>query len=71
LYAAAGLNSPYGLALIHLYGNSRVHLFSKQYVYKGNFLIAYHSTPVESEIGKIQDGIDLVLTSQMPKRFLR
>lgn len=59
-----------GLAVIHVYGNSRVRLFAEQSVEnaKENRSYSHHSQPVESEAGKIPETLDLVLTSAKPQR---
>jgi hypothetical protein len=57
-----------GVALIHLYGDSRVRVFAEQFVDndKKKWWDTYYSHPVESEVGKIPDTINLVLTSSKP-----
>jgi hypothetical protein len=59
-----------GVGIIHLYGNSRVRLFAEQFVYNAKKAWSeqdtYYSHPVESEIDKIPDKMDLVLTSLKP-----
>jgi hypothetical protein len=54
-----------GVAVIHIYGSSRVRVFAEQFVDnpKKKWWDTRYSRPVESEIGKIPDKIDLVLTS--------
>ena len=57
-----------GLAVIHLHGNSRVRLFGEQSLYneKTKSQQSYYSHPVESDVGKVPDKIDLVLNSPTP-----
>jgi hypothetical protein len=57
-----------GLAVVKLYGSSRVRLFARRFVDKpeGKERDRYYSQPVESEIGKLADRVDLVLTSPRP-----
>lgn len=57
-----------GLAVIHLYSNSRVRVFAEQLVdnAKENGLDTRYSRFVESEASKMPGKIDLVLTSAKP-----
>jgi hypothetical protein len=57
-----------GLAVIHVYGSSRVRVFAEQFVDnpKKKWWDTRYSRAVESEIAKIPDKIDLVLTSAKP-----
>jgi hypothetical protein len=57
-----------GMATIHLFGNSKVRLFTEQYVNneKTKQMDTYSSNTVESEVGKIPEKIDLVLNSSKP-----
>jgi len=57
-----------GLAVIHVYGGSRVRVFAERSVDdpKTKWWDMRYSHPVESEIGKMPDKIDLVLNSAKP-----
>lgn len=57
-----------GDATIHLYGNSRVRVFAEQFVDnpKKKWFDTVYSHPVESQVDKMPDRIDLVLTSEKP-----
>jgi hypothetical protein len=57
-----------GLAVIRMYGNSRVRVFAEHSVdnAKKERTGTYYSHPVESEASKIPDKINLVLTSPRP-----
>jgi hypothetical protein len=55
-----------GLAVIQVYGNSRVPVFANQLVYQEKAWAEYRSHPMESEANKISSKIDLVLTSLKP-----
>jgi hypothetical protein len=57
-----------GLAVIRLYGDSRVRVFAEQFVdnSKEKWWDTYYSRPVEAEVGKLPDQIHLVLNSPKP-----
>jgi hypothetical protein len=55
-----------GIAVIHVYGRSRVRVFANELVYKDKAWSEYRSQPAESEANKIPVKIDLVLSSQKP-----
>jgi len=57
-----------GVADVHLYRSSRVRLYAQQVVWSGDnqTLREFYSHSVESEIGKMPDKINLVLTSEKP-----
>ena len=57
---------PNGIAVIHVYGNSRVRVFANQLVHKDNAWSEYRSQPAESEANKAPANINLVLSSQKP-----
>ena len=59
-----------GVAVIHVYGNSRVRLFAEQSVEnaKENRSYSHYSQPIESEADKIPEKLDLVLTSAKPQQ---
>lgn len=54
-----------GFAVIHVYGRSRVRVFSAQYVDNGKTkrTDTYYSQPVEAAADKVPENIELVLTS--------
>jgi hypothetical protein len=57
-----------GLAVIHVYGTSRVRVFAEQAVNndKEQRMDTYYSRPVESVATKVPDELNLVLTSTKP-----
>jgi hypothetical protein len=55
-----------GVGVVHLYGNSRVRLYAEQIVYRTERRERYYSHRVESEIGKMPEKVNLVLTSPKP-----
>lgn len=57
-----------GVAVIHVYGNSRVRVFAWQSVDddKGKRTGTYYSHPVKSAANKIPDELSFVLTSAKP-----
>jgi len=57
---------PNGIAVIHVYGKSRVRVFANNLVHRDNAWTEYRSQPSESEANKMSANINLVLTSQKP-----
>jgi len=60
-----------GMAIIHLYGNTRVRLFAEQYAYQEKLQVRHRSQTIESDANKTPDTIDLVLNSETKYPFPR